>query len=130
MEEAVDLCPQAGESNDEGMAAGEVSITVLATGFPTDFFDGDDDGERVKFEQTRASPSNVVNVSSKPLRQPINTRSDIMEDDDDDEYDDEDEEYEEDTRKPKKQKKQSKRKVVKKTGFRAFVRRLVRKIFG
>lgn len=115
---------------DERMAAGEVSITVLATGFPTDFFDGDDDGERVKFEQTRASPSNVVNVSSKPLRQPINTRSDIMEDDDDDEYDDEDEEYEEDTRKPKKQKKQSKRKVVKKTGFRAFVRRLVRKIFG
>jgi len=107
---------------DERLADGEVSITVLATGFPTDFFDGDEgDGERVKFEQTRAPARNVVDVSSKPLRQPLisNTRTtrkeEIIDDDeeDDDYYEEDDSE---DIRRPKRVKRQqSRRKYVKKS---------------
>ena len=117
---------------DERMAAGEVSITVLATGFPTDFFDAEGDGERVKFEQTRAPAPNVINVSSKPLRQPLITgrREELDDDDDVDDYDDENNYEETVTRKSKRTRMEPKRSSVKKTGFRAFVRRFIRKIFG
>ena len=53
---------------DDTLESGEVSITVLATGFATDFYDGDDDGafEAIPLERT-STPSSVGSAAPTTL---------------------------------------------------------------
>lgn len=118
---------------DERMPVGEVSITVLATGFPTDFFDGDDDNNERFESSTSRSTKNVVSTRSAANTRDIIEKSNamntkkLMSGGSSRSSDRDDEVVLDDSR---IEKIRPTTKVVKKKGFRAFFRNIFRKLFG
>ena len=55
---------------DDSITSGEVSITVLATGFSTDFFESDDDEGIRGLQPNRVTPKNIAQAKEMAQKTP------------------------------------------------------------
>lgn len=105
---------------DEKIADGEMSITVLATGFPTDFYGYDNDEEAFAAAATAAAAKKALTASTRSTYKPTDKDEDSEDADlDDKTYEVGDSDDEDGSTILKKQDGEGKKK-----GFRGFIKRI------